>query len=63
MSERKVRLDSERLYKNRANQGIDEMIFELSLTGKDMHDLQKSICTTSRALFMEVLKHIREKLP
>ena len=28
-------------YKNRANQGIDEMIFELSLTGKDMHDLQK----------------------
>lgn len=41
MSERKVRLDSERLYKNRANQGIDEMIFELSLTGKDMHDLQK----------------------
>lgn len=41
MSERKVRLSDKRLYKNRANQGIDEVIFELSLTGKDMHDLQK----------------------
>lgn len=42
MSKRKVRLDSERLYKNKANQGLDEMIFDLSLTGKDMQDLTKT---------------------
>lgn len=36
MAERKVRLE-----KSKVKQGIDECIFELALTGKDMKDLQR----------------------